>query len=211
MKQFKLAIWAGALAAAFLAPGIASADFVLDTGAPVTTLSTTQFLAAEFAATAGESITSLSAYLTEGAGNVGDTFVFDIYSSASFTGRATGRVLDYTATGTFTANGWNTTSANWTPTTTGDYWLALQVSSTTQTKGLSAPGAGISTASGTAPALAFAFAGTNGQYALSSAAPVALEISTAPVPLPAAVWLLGSGLAGLATWRRRRSPASARI
>lgn len=33
----------------------------------------------------------------------------------------------------------------------------------------------------------------------------ALEFQVAPVPAPAAVWLLGSGLMGLAAWRRFRS------
>src|SRR5208337_3862847 len=89
-------------------------------------------------------------------------------ANAAFTGRASGRTLDATGTGTFTVNGWNsvTLTTPWVPTTAGAYWVALQVSSTAQTKGLDAPGAGITTAgaaspSGTAPALAFAFAGSS--------------------------------------------------
>lgn len=218
MLNLKITFAATSLAAALLAPGMASAAFVLDTGtptsntgSPVSVLSTAQFLAAEFNATAGEDITSLSAYLTQGAGQVGDTFTFDVYSNTGFTSRPSSRPAPvFTATGTFTANGWNTTAVNWNPTTTGAYWLALQVGSTANTKGLDAPGAGITTSSGTAPALGFAFAaGASGAYALSSTAPVGLEITAAPVPLPAAVWLLGSGVLGLGSLARRRRAARA--
>jgi hypothetical protein len=50
--------------------------------------------------------------------------------------------------------------------------------------------------------LGFASAGTNGRYALETANPVGLQVSA--VPLPAAAWLLGSGLLGLGARIRRR-------
>jgi hypothetical protein len=212
----------GALLAAALAPGLACASLVLDTGAPtsntgspVTVLSTTQFVAAEFdVTTANAAITELSAYLTEGVGNVGDKFTVDIYSTSNFTGRSNQRTQLYTTTGTFEQNGWNNVATNWTPTATGDYWVALQVSSTTQTRGLDLPGAGITTSSaatpsGTAAALAFAYAGTNGQYNLESASapttPFGIQLTQAsPVPLPASAWLLLSGIGGVGVMARRR-------
>ena len=215
MMNAKTMILGGALASLLIAPGLASAAFVLDTGAPssdtgapVSVLSTSQFLADEFSVAAGLNVTSLSAYLTEGVGQPGDTFTFDINSSAGFTSRPSSRPAPvFTATGTFSANGWNSASVDWVPASTGTYWLALQVGSTTQTKGLDAPGLGISTTSGSAPALGFAYAGTTGQYALSSAAPVAMEITAAPVPLPATAWLFASGLFAVGGFARRRRPS----
>jgi len=205
----------GALLAVLLAPGIASASFVLDTGTPTGTgapeiLSTAQWVAGEFSITAGQTVTALSAYLTQGVGQPGDTFAFDIYSSTGFTGRSSGRTLLKTVTATFAANGWNTAAVNWTPTTTGNYWLALQVSSTTQTKGLDLP-VETSASTGTVPAGGFAYlgSGTNSQYTTSGALPIGLEVTAAsPVPLPATAWLLGSGVFGLGAMARRRRTAA---
>jgi hypothetical protein len=215
----------GALLAVLFSPGIASAGLVLDTGtptsntgAPVTLLNTSQWIAAEFdVASTGVEITQLAAYLTQGVGAVGDTFTFDIYSSADFTGRSNQRTLEYSTSGTFSNNGgWNTAGVNWTPTAAGDYWVALQVSSTAQTHGLDAPGAGITTASatspsGTAPALAFAVAGTSGQYAVESltspTTPFGIQVTETPVPLPPAILLLGSGLLGFVGMKARRRRA----
>jgi hypothetical protein len=49
----------------------------------------------------------------------------------------------------------------------------------------------------------------NGQYNPGGMASSALSFSVAPVPLPAAAWLMLSGLAGLAGWARRRRTAPA--
>jgi hypothetical protein len=213
-----------AVAAIALSPSIANASFVLDTGTPTSTsgpvvLNASQWLAGEFSVAAGEDITSLSAYLTQGAGQVGDTFSFDIYSNSGFiNGRSYGNSLVYSATGTFTANGWNTTAVNWVPTSTGNYWLALQLTSANTNSithssraesGLDAP-VETSATTGTVQALGFAYlgSGTLGQYTTAGASPIGLQINAAPVPLPAAVWLLGSAVAGLGAMRRRKSKAA---
>jgi hypothetical protein len=210
MKIKKPIAAAVALTVVALAPGIASADFVLDTGTPAgsTTvlLNSSGWYAAEFTVSAGETaITELSAYLTQGVGQVGNTFTWDIYS-ASGTFLGPNRELPtYTAVGTFNGNGWNSVNVNWVPTTPGNYWVALQVSNSSQTPGLDLP-TETSTTTGTVPATAFAFAGTNARYALETANPVGIEVSA--VPLPAAVWLLGSSLLGLGPWLRRRRSQS---
>jgi hypothetical protein len=211
----KTTLLGGALAAAvLLLPGVASATFLLDTGNPTGTggpavLNSSSWVAAEFSAAAGQEITTVAAYLADGIDQPGTTaapvtFTFDIYSSSGFTGRSGSRILETSAVGTFTVNGgWNSAVVDWTPTVSGDYWLALQVSPTGQTNGLDLP-LESSNATGTASAIAFARlgSGTSSEYTLSGALPVGLEVSA--VPVPAAVWLLGSGLLGLGLVVRRK-------
>jgi hypothetical protein len=195
-----------AVAIAAIHPGIAAAGFVLDTGTPPTsgtpsvTLDAADWYAAEFTVAAGETLTQLSAYLNQGAGQPGNTFTWDLYSTSGVFLGANRELPADSATGTFSANGWNSTSVNWNV-AAGTYWIALQVTGASQTPGLSMPTES-STTGGTAPAQAFAYAGTNGRYALETANPVGIEVSA--VPLPAAVWLLGSAVAGLGVAVRRR-------
>jgi hypothetical protein len=205
----KTKISIAAVLALALVPGIGSATMILDTGTPTGTgpvprLDATDWYAAEFSVAAGQTITQLSAYLTQGLGAVGNTFTWDLYSATgAFIGasKSTRESPSFTATGTFSGNGWNSTSVNWTPSTPGLYWIALQVSGKSQTPGLNLPPES-STGTGTAPAHAFAYAGTNAQYVLQTNNPIGLQVNA--VPLPAAVWLFGSGLLGLASMRRRR-------
>src|SRR5690242_7851089 len=107
----KITLIGGVLAATLLLPGIASASYLLDTGTPdgsggaPTLLNTSQWVAAEFSATAGDTISSISTYLTAGVGqaaNVPNTYTIDLYSDSGFTGRSTSRVLVDTAQATFT-------------------------------------------------------------------------------------------------------------
>jgi hypothetical protein len=201
--NIKVAV-AAALVLAALEPGVGHASLILDTGTPSgvsVLLNTSNWYAAEFSVTAGETITQLSAFLNQGVGGVGSTFTWDIYSAAGTFIGANRESPSFTTTGTFTGNGWNTTSVNWTPTTPGLYWVALQVSSTAQTRGLNLP-TEASTSSGTAPATGFAFAGSTGRYAPETNAPIGLQVNA--VPLPGAALLFGSGLLGVGSFVRRR-------
>jgi hypothetical protein len=207
----KATLIGGAVAAVLLLPGVASAEFLLDTGTPTGTggpavLNSSSWVAAEFNATAGEDITALSAYLMPGAGagQLSNTFTFDIYSSTNFTGRANLRSVPASFAGSYTADGWNTTAVNWIVPTTGEYWLALQVAPTGQTNGLDLPQE-TSDTTGTEPAIAFARltgSGTSSEYTTAGALPVGLEVTASPVPLPPGLLLLGSGLLGLGVMSR---------
>jgi hypothetical protein len=207
----KTTILAAALAAVALLPGIASASFILDTGTPTGSgaalLNTNAFVAGEFSVQKGETITQLAAYLTQGVGQPGDTFIFDIYAAGSgFTARSSQREIPaLSAVGTFTANGWNSTSVNWTAPDTASYWLALQLDPTSSSSGLDLPFETVGS-TGSVPALGFAFAGASHQYSVANSLQpgVGLEVSVAPVPLPAAVWLLLSGLSAALPMARRR-------
>jgi hypothetical protein len=203
-----------ALASAFLAPDLASAALILDpgtpplTGTPAPTLNSSDWYAAEFTVSAGETITQLSAFLTQDVGQPGNTFTFDLYSASGTFLNANSSTretpTDFT-TGTFTTNGWNSATVDWTP-AAGTYWLAVQVTGAGQTPGLDMPTESTaSAAAGTAPALAFASAtgSANPKFQIETANPVGLQVTA--VPLPAAVWLLGSGLVALGAARRRRS------
>jgi hypothetical protein len=209
----------GALAAiVLLVPGVSGATMLLDTGipninGPAAELSTVSWSAAEFAAQAGEDVTSLSAYVTagDGKGKSGDSFTFDIYSAGSFINVRTGQLGAplATATATYENDGWTTAAVNWiTPGlagTSADYWVALEVSSTSMTNGLDLPEE-LSNSTGTAPALGFATL-SSGKFTTNGALPIGIEVTaTSPVPLPPAVWLFASGLLGLGLRPRHRTP-----
>jgi hypothetical protein len=221
----KYLLSAGALAAALLSPGMASAGFILDTGTPTgsgsDTFNSTTWYAEEFYAYAGESITTLSAYLTLPSGGslatpTGTPFTFGIYENSgpggAFTDNTAANIAAnevYTTAGNFSVNGWNSTTAGWTASTSGYYWLAVQQTSPGTTYQLDAP-TEASTSTGTAPDLGFAiYASKAGAEYIPSTTkdPIGLEVTA--VPLPAGIWLLGSALAGLGGWCRRRSGVAA--
>jgi len=200
----RIARVASGIAALCLAPALANAALVLDTGTPTTgasleELTTSQWFAAEFSLSAGQTVTSLSTYLS---GLTGASYTLDIFSG-SFTGVRLGQqTLDYTTTGTFSSNNaWNTTSANYTATTTGNYWVAIEVTSLPRGSELNLE---TTPNNGTAPAEAFAYLGsnTNGQFQTSGAPDVAFQVNATPVPLPPSAWLLGGGLLAFLGLRR---------
>jgi hypothetical protein len=72
-KSRTIGVFLFALAACLSPRGARAQPFILDTGTPTSgtypILSNSQWFAAEFVATAGETITALSAYLTSMSGN----------------------------------------------------------------------------------------------------------------------------------------------
>jgi hypothetical protein len=191
---------------ALIAPNLASAALVLDTGAPTnlsmgSTLDGNDYYAAEFNLSSGSTINSIQAFLTAGADQPGATFTMAIYGSDLLTNRFSQQLFSGQAT--YAADGWTGLSGiNFTSTTAGNYWVALEVGGADSATGLTLPQT--AGGAGTAPALAFAF-NSGGGYATAGALPFGVQVdATTPVPLPAAVWLLGAGLVGLGSRARRR-------
>ncbi len=206
-KMLMLGVANTLIFAALILPGRAQ-QFILDSGTPTSgtypILSNSEWFAGEFAATAGETITQLSAYLTSMTGN-GDHFAFDIYSDngGSFLNtRNSSLSPSLTATGTYSAPGWSSTSVNWTVPTTGNYWLAIE-GNTPGTRNLPTFDVEEETSSstGTEPALAFAY-DTGTQFKTSGAPPIGLEVT---IPEPAVGPLALLGLLVLSAWTKIRA------
>jgi hypothetical protein len=182
----------------------ADAYLLLDTGTPPSTGTTHLVLegsdayAAEFSVTAGSDVTQLGAFLEPGVSDSG-TVLFQIYSNSSFIGvrnasPITSASVTISASSPLTSSGaWITTDDfSWVPATGGSYWVAVSLSTTGS---LDLPEE--TSANGNS----FAYRSTN-TFVASNGTPVGLEVSA--VPLPAAAWLLLSGLGGFGVFARRR-------
>jgi hypothetical protein len=193
-------------------PNLAQASFILDTGTPAgsgapVVLNTTQSFASEFTLSANETISDLAAYVTAGADQPGALFEFSIYSNAAgFVGLRNLPAPLFTTAATFTANGWNSEAVNWTAPAAGNYWLVVGAAGSATNPGLDLPQEASAT-TGTAPALAFAYAsGTNAKYSTSGAPAIGVEITgLSPTPLPNSLLFLTSGLLALGWFASRRS------
>jgi hypothetical protein len=206
--KYKLAFVA-AFSFAALQPDIAPAStLILDTGTPQGTafpiLNANDWFAAEFAATAGETITQLSAYLEPNISGQGTAFTFAIYSNTGF---ISGRNLSalYSVGTTYQNIGWNSTAANWTVPTTGDYWVAVEMS--TLRTGLDLV-TETSNTTGTVPALAFADTSASTHiFSKQTVNPFGIEVAAVPEPSTWAMLLLGLCGVGFMAHRRKAKPA----
>lgn len=202
----KLLLAAVLLAGGFL-PGLAQASYVLDTGVPDNTgfplsLDGTDFAAAEFNLGAGQSIGSIQGWITAGnSGAAGDTFTIALYAADGSGGLPGTQV--WSGQATYTADGWNGLSnIGLSGLSAGNYWAAFEVGSTDSTAGLLLP---TQANSGSILALAYAFSSGASYQAMSGEA-FGVQVASA-VPLPGTLLLLGSGLAALGGFRRRRQAA----
>ncbi|HVW69897.1 MAG TPA: hypothetical protein VHB68_13040 [Steroidobacteraceae bacterium] len=204
MNTFKMTMLGG-LAAVSLAPLGAQAAYLLDTGIPSgsglpVVLDSNDYAAAEFSLSAGQTITSIQAYVTAGIDTSGDTFTISLYSDGSLGGRNPTSV--YSGQATYTADGWNgLTGLDITGLTAGNYWVALEVNGSSDSAlGLALP---TGATGGSAAALHYAFSNDGGTtYTVDDSLPIGLQVQA--VPLPGALLLFGSGLLGLGGVARRR-------
>jgi len=179
--------------------GGAHAALVLDTGTPgggaPIMLDGSDFAAAAFSLADGQALNSLQAYLT--GGTLGDTFSVALYA-ADGSGSLPGTQIG-TWQATWNGDGYNGVSGlSLTGLAAGNYWAAFEVGTDDTTTGLElSTGA----ASGTAPALGYAF-NSGAAYQSLTGTTFSVKVDAQPVPLPASLLLLGSGVLGLGGRRK---------
>jgi hypothetical protein len=186
--------------------GMAQAALVLDSGVPNMTgrlaLDATDYAAAEFHLGAGQIITGIQAYIAGGnSGNPGDAFTIALYAAdGPISGNAAlPGTLEWSGIAAYQADGWTgLDNLSIGGLTEGNYWAAFEVADSSNTAGLELP---VVSTGGTAPALAYAFNAGSG-YQLPGASGFGVQVSA--VPVPAALWLMGSALMPVGALARRK-------
>jgi hypothetical protein len=199
---YKKAAISLALAAAFVLPQMANAQYLLDTGTPTQfaaplSIASTGGDAVEFSLTAGQSLQQIALYLTPGSGNYQNQYLtlnlFNVnLTTATSPSALTSFQLEYTA------SGWNSTSTSYVAPTTGDYWLTLATSSSGYT--FDAPEEATQP-TGTVPAIEFATKGSR-TYSVNNSASFGIQIGFASVPEPSS-WALALLCVGFFALLRR--------
>lgn len=189
-----VSILATAMLMAFSAQ--ANATLIVNTGTPVgpgfaLALDGNDWLAGQVHFNTASQINSIQGYL--GGGDNGDSFTISLYDNA---GSLPGNVLE-SAAASFSSTGWNGASnLNWSV-GAGDYWVAFEVQGSDTLAFGTAPVGALN------PLTHTAFNVGSGYQAYPMSFGMQVD-ATPAVPVPAAVWLLGSGLIGLVGISRRK-------
>jgi hypothetical protein len=194
MFKTSASILATAMLLAFAAQ--ANAALLVDTGTPsgagfALAVDGNDWLAGQMHFNAATQINSIQAYLD--GGNNGDSFTIALYDN---TGNLPGNVVN-TAAATFNSTGWNGASnLNWSV-GAGDYWVAIEV------QGSDTLNFGAAPVGAPHPLSHTAFNPGSGYQLTSQPLSFGVQVDGTTVPVPAAAWLLGSGLLGLVGVARR--------
>ncbi len=174
------------------------------------TLDGNDYYAAEFSLGASQTITAIQAYVTAGGDQPGATFTVALFADGDLGNRFA--TPAYSDQATYQQDGWTgLTNLNITGLTAGKYWAVLEVQEGVDlASALNLPTPG---ANGSVPALAYEFSADGGTtFTSSEAPPIGMQVEVAPVPLPGALLLFGSGLLGVGgiggAARRRRAAAA---
>lgn len=196
--SLRLAFAATALASVASAQAVTLAD----TGTPSNqppfgyALDAVDYVAGEVDVATATQIDTVAAHILGGA--AGDTFTVALYADNGSHGVA-GSAL-YTATATFTADGWNGVSGVHWAVTPGAYWVAFEIGANDT---LSGGFENVVLDHGAPSPLAFTAAASGSGYA-TTATPMTFGLQVSAVPEPTSAVLLLAGLAGLGGLARRR-------